>query len=86
MIRILKLLQGIRIAAIMGDKTPCTAKDIPIILYKTDITKAAITTFLLALHNLMRCTSCGSWAAERMASLAGVKLLLFSETAIPISA
>ena len=47
--KILILLMGIKIAAIMGDKSPCTAKDNPMILYTMEITNAVITITLLAL-------------------------------------
>jgi hypothetical protein len=39
-------LTGIRIAAIIGDKTPCTAKLNPTILYSIDKIKLQVITFL----------------------------------------
>ena len=51
MSRMLRLLLGISIAAINGDRVPCTAKYKPIILYRIDRTKLAITIRLFVLHN-----------------------------------
>jgi hypothetical protein len=42
------LLAGIRIAAIIGERIPCTAKDKPTILYKIESIKLASTMFLPA--------------------------------------
>ena len=40
------LLAGIKIAATIGERIPCTAKDRPIMLYKMDRTKLAVTILL----------------------------------------
>jgi hypothetical protein len=42
------LLTGINMAAIMGERSPCTAKDNPMILYRMERVKLAITIFLPA--------------------------------------
>src|SRR4051812_36690999 len=84
--KMLRLLAGINIAAIIGDKLPCTAKKIPARLYMMEMTKLAITTFLFTRHSFINLCSSGSLSACIMASLAGVKLLECSLTAIPLSA
>ena len=42
------LLAGIRMAAIMGERIPCTAKDKPTILYTMESIKLAVTIFFPA--------------------------------------
>ena len=46
-------LAGIKIAAIIGDNCPVTAKYKPITLYKNDINKLILTTFKDVFVNLM---------------------------------
>ena len=81
--KILILLMGIKMAAIMGDKSPCTAKDSPIILYTMEIINAVITITLFAFASCINCSRRDSSEASKMASLAGVKLLVSSVIAIP---
>ena len=47
-------LSGINIAAIKGDKVPCTAKNSPIILYKNEIKKLIIIILMLILANCIK--------------------------------
>ena len=45
-ITILMLLAGISMAAIIGDRLPCTAKESPTKLYRMDNIKLIVTIFL----------------------------------------
>ena len=45
-ITMLILLAGISMAAIMGERMPCTANDKPAILYRMERMKLAVTIFL----------------------------------------
>ena len=69
------LLKGIRMAQSTGLSNPCTAKDIPRMLYKKLRPKLALMMDLLCLANAKKAPSFSNEEASSIPSLAGEKWL-----------
>ena len=67
----LMLLAGINIAAITGDKNPCTAKERPTRLYKIESIKLTATIFFPDLAKAKNLSSSLTLHPSRIASHAG---------------
>lgn len=67
-------LMGIRMAAISGDKVPCTAKNNPIKLYRNEMIKLIFTTFIAECVNFRKSNSPENFDDSMMPSQAGEKL------------
>ncbi|MDX1700360.1 MAG: hypothetical protein R3250_07060, partial [Melioribacteraceae bacterium] len=69
-------LSGISIAEITGERVPCTAKLSPITLYKNDIIKLIIITFLLVFEKFINVPSLLKEDESSIPSQAGEKLFI----------
>ena len=67
-------LSGIRMAATIGDNTPCTANPNPTKLYKNDIVKLIKIILILIFENSINFGNRLNFSASKIASLAGQKL------------
>src|SRR5665647_724155 len=82
---ILMLLAGISMAATIGERVPCTAKESPIILYKMESVKLAATIILPDLAYARNWWIIPILLLSIMASQAGENCAVLSLTAIPVS-
>jgi len=76
-------LIGINMAAIIGERLPVTANRRPMILYKKEITKLTLMTPIVLCVSFKKSGSSSKLRASSMASHAGEKTLMSSDTATP---